>query len=551
MLKFLVVTPELSDIGFNVILGGFGMFLLGIKFLGDGFKAAAGPKIRDYIEKYTGNLFSAILVGTVITALMQSSTAATVISISLVRAGLMSLSQAIGISVGANLGTTVTALMIGLNIEELGFYFVFVGALVMMFVKRKELQPYGQILFGFGITFVGLKLLGDQLAILQQLPQFESFLITMSSNPWLALLAGTVATAAINSSSAVIALVQKIYAGGGMSMVAASAFIFGSNVGTTLTAILASIGGSVSTRRSGWFHALYNVLGAVVTMIVIVPYSNLIVAIATRMGLGPEMAVGVNHFIFNLVWVIAIIPFIPISIKLLKIMIPGEDRRKEREKIEKLDYDLIKRFPEGAIDLANKQILQMGDLVVESLHTSQNYLLTKDPEDLDVVEQVEEIVNTLDRNLTSYLIEIARQPDTGGNIAKDFTANLEIVKNIERIGDISTNLVEFFALTFDKREDFSPEAYEDLKTMYQLTFDMLQRSFEMFETGNNHDFDQLMVDEEYLDLIEDKYREKHFRRMADGICNTQTAGSVYVDILGSLERIGDHAVNIAELVVRK
>ncbi|WP_323610495.1 Na/Pi symporter [Erysipelothrix enhydrae] len=346
---------QFSDIAFNVILGGFGMFLLGIKLLGDGFKDAAGSKIRDYIERYTGNLLSAILVGTVITALMQSSTAATVISISLVRAGLMSLEAAIGISVGANLGTTVTALMIGLNIEAMGYYFVFIGALILL--TKKRYKSVGQIFFGLGITFVGLELMSDQLIILQDVPQFEAYLVKMSDNPWLALLAGTIGTAVINSSMAVIALVQKIYAGGGMSMVAASAFVYGSNVGTTLTAILASVGGSVSTKRAGWFHALYNVIGALITMLFIYPYSNFILYINGKMGGSPEMAVGINHFVFNLIWVVGIIPFIPACIRLLKILIPGEDRIKEREKIEALDYELIKTFPDGAFQLAQKQTL--------------------------------------------------------------------------------------------------------------------------------------------------------------------------------------------------
>lgn len=545
-MKFLVEAPQFSDIGFNVILGGFGMFLLGIKYLGDGFKDAAGPKIRDYIEKYTGNLFSAILVGTVITALMQSSTAATVISISLVRAGLMKLDQAIGISVGANLGTTVTALMIGLNIEEYGYYLVFIGAMIMLFVKRKKYQTYGQIIFGLGITFVGLELMSDQLILLQELPQFEQFLIKMSESPWLALLAGTVATAVINSSMAVIALVQKIYANGGMSMVAASAFVFGSNVGTTLTAVLASLGGSVSTKRAGWFHALYNILGALVTMIVIHPYSNFILALNQRWGGSPEMAVGINHFVFNLVWVIGIIPFIPASIKLLEILIPGEDRIQEREKIEDLDYELINAFPEGAIKLANRQTMQMADLVLESLETGQNYLKTKDDEDIDVIHQLEEIINSMDADLTRYLLEIAKQSGSSGDIAEDFSSSLDVVKNIERIGDISVNIAEFYEKIYENREEFSSEAIEDLQTMYHLVFDMLKRSFKIFTTANENDIPQLLQDEEYMDLIEEKYREKHFRRMAEGICDGQISSSVYVDILGSMERIGDHAVNIVE-----
>lgn len=550
MLMFLINNPNISDVKINVILGGFGLFLLGIKFLGDGFRAAAGPKIRDYIEKYTGNLFSSILVGTIITALMQSSTAATIISISLVRAGLMNLTQAIGISVGANLGTTVTAIMVGLNVEEFGFYFIFVAAIIIMFTKRKQVQTYGQILFSLGITFVGLQLMGDQLSLLQELPQFEAFLLNMSKNPWLALLAGTVATAVINSSSAVIALVQKIYAGGGMSMAAASAFVYGSNVGTTLTAVLASVGGSVSTKRTGWFHALYNIIGAVVTMLVIHPYSNLILKITNYMGTSPEMAVGFNHFVFNLIWVLGIIPFIPLSIKILEILIPGEDRTRELRKIEPLDYNLIQTFPDGAVRTAKQQTMQMGNLALESLHTTQNYLKNKDDEDVDVINQFEEIINELDRNLTKYLIAIAKQASAGEQLAQDFTANLEIVKNIERIGDISTNLAEFFEKIFENKERLSEEALNDLNTMYQLVFDMLDRSFTMFESGDINDFEKLKQDEQYLNLIEEKYREKHFRRIADGVCTTEVASSVYVDILGSLERIGDHAINIVELTAR-
>ncbi|QIK69857.1 Na/Pi cotransporter family protein [Erysipelothrix sp. HDW6C] len=548
MMSVAIQQTTLGDIKFNVILGGFGLFLLGIKFLGDGFKEAAGPKIRDYIEKYTGNIFSAILVGTVITAIMQSSTAATVISISLVRAGLMRLEQAIGISVGANLGTTVTALMIGLNIEEFGYYFAFIGAMMLMFVKRSFWKNIGQILFGFGIVFIGLQLMSDQLILLSDLPQFEQFMLYMSQNPWLALIAGTVATAVINSSMAVIALVQTIYGAGGMTMVAASAFVFGSNVGTTLTAVLASVGGSVSTRRAGWFHALYNILGALVMMIVIKPYSDLILVINGWLGGGPEMAVGINHFVFNLIWVVGIIPFIPLCIRMLKILIPGEDRIKEREKIKPLDYGLIQSYPEGAMQLAKQGIDKMSDLVVESLETSRNYLKTKDEEDFDVIMQVEEMINDLDKQLTKYLLEIAKHSNSMDGVAEYYSTSLEIVKNLERIADLTTNTAEYYQTIYDNRESFTTEALEDLDTMYSLVIDMVSRAIGMFEKDDASGHATLTKDEEYLDLIDAKYREKHFRRMAEGICDTQFASSLYIDLLSILERIGDHAINIADYV---
>lgn len=551
MISAMIASPSIGDIKISMILGGFGLFLLGIKLLGDGFKLVAGPKIRDYIEKYTSNIFSAILVGAVITALMQSSTAATVISISLVRAGLMGLTQAIGISVGANLGTTVTAIMIGFNVEEYGFYLVFIAALMLLFIKNKKIRNYGQILFALGITFVGLELMSDQLIILQTLPQFESFLVKMAENPWLALLAGTIATAVINSSSAVIALVQKIYAGGGMTMAAASGFVFGSNVGTTLTAVLASIGGSVSTKRTGWFHALYNVIGAVITMLVIYPYSKFILMLSEKMGAGPEMAIGINHFVFNLVWVVGIIPLIPLSIKILEFLIPGEDSRKELTKFAKLDYDLIQTLPEAAIRMAKDQTLQMGQLVEESLHMTQNYLKNHDEEDIEVIEQFEEITNQLDRQLINYLIAIGKDAASGAALTKDFIANLEIVKNIERIGDISTNLGEFYQRILENKETLSDDAMEDLDAMYGLVFKMIERAFLVFKTGNLKEFDNLMKDEEKLNLMNQDFREKHFRRIADGITTTEIISSVFVDILGSLERIGDHAVNIVELSVRE
>ncbi|MDE8293546.1 Na/Pi cotransporter family protein [Erysipelothrix rhusiopathiae] len=537
---------QFSDIAFNVILGGFGMFLLGIKLLGDGFKDAAGSKIRDYIERYTGNLLSAILVGTVITALMQSSTAATVISISLVRAGLMSLEAAIGISVGANLGTTVTALMIGLNIEAMGYYFVFIGAIILL--TKKRYKSVGQIFFGLGITFVGLELMSDQLIILQDVPQFEAYLVKMSDNPWLALLAGTIGTGVINSSMAVIALVQKIYAGGGMSMVAASAFVYGSNVGTTLTAILASAGGSVSTKRAGWFHALYNVIGALITMLFIYPYSNFILYLNGKMGGSPEMAVGINHFVFNLIWVVGIIPFIPACIRLLKILIPGEDRIKEREKIEALDYELIKTFPDGAFQLAQKQTLQMADLVVESFETTHDYLTTRDDEDFDVIGQLEEMVNELDYNLTRYLLAIAKDTQLDGRMAEQYSTSVDIVKNIERMGDITTNIAGFYERIFENRGTFSDEALYDLETMYKLVLDMIQRSFKILKSDSLLGYEKLVQDEDYLDLIDVKYRERHFHRISDGICDDPIASSLYVDILASLERLGDHCINIVEKV---
>ena len=456
----------------------------------------------------------------------------------------MSLEQAIGISIGANVGTTVTALMIGLNIEELGYYFMFVGAITLAFSNRKKFRNIGTIVFAFGITFVGLQLMGDRLALLKEFDWFENFMLSMSNTSWLALIAGTILTAIINSSTADIALVQKIYESGGMTMIAASAFVFGSNVGTTLTAILASFGGSVSTRRAGWFHAIYNILGAVLMMFIIIPYSHFIENLNIAIGGTLSFGVGLNHFVFNILSTVLVIPFVPLFIKLLKIIIPGEDKIKERAKLLELDYNLIDNFPEGAMQLVQQSTLQMADLVVESIETSHQYLSSRDSEDADVVDQLEEMVNALDVNITQYLLAIAKS-SSAGHITETYTQNLEVVKNFERMSDLTTNIVEFYALVFENREKFTPDAIEDLNTMYSLLLNIIKRSMAIYEGGSMNDFESLLKDEEYLDLIEKKYREKHFQRMAEGVCDGKVTSSVYVDILGILERIGDHAINVA------
>lgn len=545
---FIFAETALPPIEINIILAGFALFVVGIQFLGDGLTEAAGTKINDYIEKYTSNLFMAILVGTVITAIMHSSTAATVISISLVRAGMMSLEQAIGISVGANLGTTMTSLIIGLNVEELGYYFVFVGVVIMVFTKRKQMKNVGNVMFGFGLLFVGLEMMSSKLLVIQEYPQFTDFMFSLKDHPWLALGGSTIATVIINSSTAVIGIVQKLFTTGEMDMIVASAFVYGSNVGTTLTAIVATLGGSVSTRRAGWFHAIYNVIGALLGMLVIVPYSNLITYLNTLMGGTPELAVGLNHFVFNLLSTFLVIPFIPAFIKLLEIIIPGQDNIRSREKIEPMDENLITVFPEGALQLAKNTTIKMADIVIESIETSQRYLGSRDEEEFDVVNQLEEMVNRLDTDITTYLLKIAKSGIHSEVSAENYTKNLEIVKNYERMSDLSTNLVAFYRLVVEEREHFSEEALNDLNTMYQLLVDILRRSLHIYVNEDLTGFEALLRDEEYLDLIEVKYREKHFQRMAEGICTSKVASSIFVDVLGTLERIGDHGVNVARNV---
>lgn len=542
---YFAVTPKLE---LDIILGGFALFIVGVQILGDGLTEAAGTKINYYIEKYTSNLFMAILVGTVISAIMHSSTAATVISISLVRAGLMTLEQAIGISIGANIGTTMTSIMIGLDVSEYGYWIVFIGGMILIFSNNKLWKTWGNVLFGLGILFVGLEMMSSKLLVIQEFDVFNNFMYSLKDHPWLALFGSTAATAVIQSSTAVVGITQKLFLTGEMDMIVVSAFVFGSNVGTTLTAILASLGGSISTKRAGYFHALYNVAGALIGMVLIVPYSNMITWMNDLINGAPEMAVALNHLVFNVLSMVFVIPFVPGLIKVLSILIPGEDRIRSREKIEPLDENLIDVFPEGALQLVKNTTIKMSELVLESIESSQNYLHSRNEEDFQDVMQIESMVNQIDTNVVAYLLKIAKSGIQNEENAKMYTRYLEVVKNYERMSDLSTNLVEFYQTIFEVDESFSEEAMEDLDTMYQLLINMVERSANIFEHEDFSRYDSLIKDENYLDMIEAKYKEKHYRRMAEGICDTRVASSLFVDILGTLERIGDHGVNVARNV---
>ncbi len=536
------------SIEIGIILGGFALFMIGVDFLGEGLTELAGTKINYYIEKYTNNLFMSMLVGAIITAIMHSSTAATVISISLVRAGMMSLEQAIGISIGANLGTTMTSLVIGLNIEEYGYYLVFLGGMMLVFSKRKKFQHIGKVIFGFGVLFVGLEMMSEKLLLIQEYPQFTQFMESLQGHRWLALAGSTLATVVINSSTATVGITQKLFASGEMDMIVASAFVFGSNVGTTLTAVLVSKGGSASTKRAGWFHVIYNILGALIGMLIIVPYSALITSLNQSLSGTPEMGVALNHFVFNLASLILVIPFVSWMVKLLEILIPGEDRIKTQEKLIELDENLINVFPDAAYQQVKDATIQMSDLVLEGLKTSQEYLNEKDPEHADVVYQLEDLVNRADTNITSYLLKLAKSGFSPQFDAIAYTQALNMVKNYERMSDLNINLVRFYSMVYEEDENFTDEGLADLNMMYELMLDIAMRSQNILIEENESDYIRLLKDEEYLDLIEIKYRNQHFNRLTEGLDETTIASSVYVDILGTMERIGDHSVSAARNV---
>lgn len=532
----------------KLVLGGFGLFIIGMTLLGDSLKETAGPKIKTYIEKYTSNIFMAIFVGMMITGLIQSSSAATVISISLVRAGLMSLEQAIGVSIGTNIGTTVTSIIIGLKIDGFGYYFVFAGAMMYVFSNKQNIKNIGYLLFSFGITFVGLMLMGDQLSLLQNYPEFINFVNFISQYKWLAFAGGIIATAIINSSSAFIAIIQKLYGSGVIGLPVVIAMVLGSNIGTTITAFIAAMGATVSAKRAAMFHTIFNLTGALIVMLLIGPYTSMVAGISAAIGGGSELTVAVAHFCFNLIFAFLVIPFIPYFMKLLEIIYPGKEQTYDREVKVVLDPAAVREFPEAAMALAKQAIEEMGQFVVRGIESTQAYFREKNEEDFENVTHLENVINKLDTDITHYLLEIAREYQNPANHIDDYTKNLEIVKNFERIADLNLNLVNFFYLLNENNETFTFGAIEELEKMMDVLMDLLHHTLMIFKDEDHASMEQVLILEDKLDNLEHLFRVNHFERLREGICYTPVASAIYVDILSTLERMGDHALNASRYV---
>ncbi len=543
----ILTSATFMDISWQTILGGLGLFLFGIKFMGDGLKSLAGEKLRDIIDRYTSKAWMGLLIGIFVTVIIQSSSATTAITIGFVRAGLMRLDQTVGIIFGANIGTTITAFLVGMKVEKFSLYFVFIGTMLLLFSKRKKHAYAGEIVLGFGMLFYGLMIMGDALKVLKDIPAFHDLAIQMSTHPWWAVTGGILMTGIIQSSSAMIGIIQKIYEAGGMPFEAALPFVFGSNIGTTITAALAAMGGSLASRRAAGIHTLFNVLMTIVAMFLLPVYIVVILRLTDILHLESMMQIAVAHIIFNAVGTILFFPFIKQMVWIVKKTIRGDDKERIGINTEDFDPGLAHDLPTAALEVTKRASLKMGEMAVEILETSKAFLNKEGKVNQDSIEQVEELINNFDTKITDYLLLISKEKLAEDDIETSST-NLQIVKNLERIGDLASNLGEFFDMVYDGRENFSQAAIVELNNMFDLVIHMLNRSLRIYEHDDFSLLQSVKEDEIYLDLLESKARTNHFERMRSDECMSTIAGSVYVDILGTLERIGDHAENIARSV---
>lgn len=535
---------SIANIQWPLILAGLGLFLFGIEYMGEGLKSFSGDKLRNIIDKYTSNPLKGIMIGAIVTCLIQSSSGTTALTIGLIRSGLMTLEQSVGIIMGANIGTVITSVLVGLKISEYAVYFITLGAFIIMFSKDKKKKYLGQIVFGFGCLFYGLDLMGSNLAMISKVPEFNIAVEYLVKNPFLGLIGGTLLTAAIQSSAAVIAVAQQLYASGAINLFISLPILFGSNIGTTITAAIAAMGGSVPAKRAATFHFGFNVIGTGIFMCLLNPFNSLMNSIIEIIPLQPEMQIALAHAIFNVVTTILLFPLIPKAVAVIKKIIPSKGQEIEMD-LSELDPRVVTLFPSHALEIAKRKILEMGYITYECVDHVKEYLMTKNTTAKESAEELENAINTLDTKITEYLVLISHEVLNDSD-SSHYLADMKTIKDLERIGDLSMNMIRFIEAIYDERDTFSKEAKDDLTVMFEMVLDMMDKTLIFFNTQDIKLRDYVDEAESVLDLFNKQAKDRHIARVSTNLETSALVQSTYVDLLSNLERIGDHCQNISE-----
>ena len=534
-----------QEIAFH-FLGGLGLFLYSIKTMGDGLQQAAGDRLRYYIDKYTSNPFFGILVGIGMTALIQSSSGVTVITVGLVSAGLLTLRQAIGIVMGANIGTTVTSFIIGFKLGDYALPMLFLGAVCLFFTKNRTINNIGRIVFGVGGIFFALNLMSGAMEPLKDLQVFKDYMVELSKNPILGVLVGTGLTLLIQASSATIGILQNLYASHLIDLQGALPVLFGDNIGTTITAIIASLGANIAAKRVAAAHVAFNVIGTVICIIFLVPFTGLIQWFESFLNLAPEMTIAFAHGTFNITNTIIQFPFIGALAFMVTKLIPGEDEVVKYEPLY-LDEQLIKQAPSIALGNAKKELLHLGNYAAKAFDLSYDYIINSNEKVAEKGHKTEEAINTIDEKLTRYLISLSGEA-LSQKESEVLTNILDSSRDLERIGDHAEALINLNDYLQRKNVQFSEAALEELAEIYLKTSDFVKDALESVENNDLEKAQALIERHEDINNMERVLRKTHIKRLNNGECSTQ-AGVNFIDIISHYTRVSDHAMNLAEKVL--
>ncbi|MBU0580257.1 MAG: Na/Pi cotransporter family protein [Candidatus Margulisbacteria bacterium] len=534
-------------------LGGLGIFIYGMQIMSEGLQKIAGKKLRDILNVMTKNPFIGVLVGAVVTGIIQSSSTTTVMIVGFVNAGLLTLPQAISLVFGANIGTTITAQLIAFNIAKYALPAIALGVFIHFFSKKRTHQFLGQTILGFGFLFLGLQFMTEAFSFLKNDPTFHQMFILFSKNPFVAILAGTILTLIVQSSSATVGITQALATTGAINFMAAVPLVFGENIGTTITAQLAAIGTSRNSKRVAWAHTMFNVCGVIVFMIIFyirykgIPiylyFINLITpgdVFLNNANISRHIANA--HSFFNIFCTIIFLPLINLMTKIVTWIIPGEDDTLllEPKYIDKR----IATIPSIALDQAKKEIIYMMSISRKMLTLSMKGVFNIQEHKLNKILEMEKLVDTLQKEVIDFLVSIEEKELTEQE-AQLNNCMLHLVNDVEKIADYALNITYLAETKVDEKLAFSTEANAELKQMLQDVDKECEISTTAFENNDLQLAYEAFQLEEKIDEEKDHLRTNHLRRLNHKICNLN-AGILFTDIVNNLERISDHAVKFSK-----
>lgn len=524
--------------------GGLGLFLFGMELMSDSIEKVAGARLRRILEIFTTNRFMGMIVGIIFTGIIQSSSACTVMVVSFVNSGLMNLYQAAGVILGANIGTTITSQLVSFNLSKIAPLILLVGVVVMMFTKKEKVRKVAEVVVGFGILFVGLSTMSQAMANMKNEPQVVNLLMSLK-NPFLATLMGFALTAIIQSSSVTVSIVLLLANQDLLPLPITLYIILGCNIGACATAMLASMTGKKDAKRAALIHLLFNIIGTVIIYIALFVAGDQIVELIKSISADNGRFVANAHTLIKIAQVIMLFPFTGWLVKMTYLIVPGEDQKVGYRESYQLKYigDKVVFNPATAVVEVVKELERMASLAEENLNRAMNALITLDEEDIEEVYEVEKNINFLNHAITDYLVKI-NQTTLPIEDLNSLGALFHVVNDIERIGDHAENVADAARHRKEEGVSISKEAQKELGDMLEMVNKIIRYAVEMFAKSDETHMQEIITLEDQVDEKERELQKKHVERLTKGECSPE-AGMIFSDIVSGLERVADHATNIA------
>ena len=524
--------------------GGLGLFLFGMELMSDSIEKVAGARLRRILEIFTANRFMGMIVGIIFTGIIQSSSACTVMVVSFVNSGLMNLYQAAGVILGANIGTTITSQLVSFNLSKIAPLILLVGVVVMMFTKKEKVRKVAEVVVGFGILFVGLSTMSQAMANMKNEPQVVNLLMSLK-NPFLATLMGFALTAIIQSSSVTVSIVLLLANQDLLPLPITLYIILGCNIGACATAMLASMTGKKDAKRAALIHLLFNIIGTVIIYIALFVAGDQIVELIKSISADNGRFVANAHTLIKIAQVIMLFPFTGWLVKMTYLIVPGEDQKVGYRESYQLKYigDKVVFNPATAVVEVIKELERMASLAEENLNRAMNALITLDEEDIEEVYEVEKNINFLNHAITDYLVKI-NQTTLPIEDLNSLGALFHVVNDIERIGDHAENVADAARQRKEEGVSISKEAQKELGDMLEMVNKIIRYAVEMFAKSDETHMQEIITLEDQVDEKERELQKKHVERLTKGECSPE-AGMIFSDIVSGLERVADHATNIA------